>query len=468
MIPVIALVGRPNVGKSTLFNVITKTRDALVYDMPGVTRDRKYGDADFEDKPFIVIDTGGLTNEDEGIDSYMADQSILAIEEADVVFFMVDGRAGITSDDQYIAGLLRSRGKPTYLVVNKTDGIQEETACADFYELGFSEPLAIAASHKRGIGALLEYAVAPLLEAEEANADIRNEAVKGIKFALIGKPNVGKSTLTNRMIGEERVVVYDHPGTTRDSTYIPFQRGEQDYTIIDTAGVRRKSRVSEVLEKFSIVKTLQAIRDAHVVVIVVDAHDGLTEQDVSIVGFALHAGRALVIAINKWDGMSDYEKDQIKTEIKRKLVFVTEFADIHFISALHGTNVGHLFKSIRMAYESANKKISTQDLTAVMKIAMQDHNPPVSGKHRIKPKFVHMGGHNPPIIVIHGNQVDKLPVSYQRYLMNFFREAFKLVGTPIKLELKNSDNPFKDRKKPEKLRPEHQRKKERYAKKMKR
>ncbi len=468
MIPVIALVGRPNVGKSTLFNVITKTRDALVYDMPGVTRDRKYGDAEFEDKPFIVIDTGGLTDEDEGIDSYMADQSILAIEEADVVFFMVDGRAGITSDDQYVAGLLRSRGKPTYLVVNKTDGIQEETACADFYELGFSEPMPIAASHKRGIGALLEYAVEPLLDAEEVNADIRNEAVKGIKFALIGKPNVGKSTLTNRMIGEDRVVVYDLPGTTRDSTYIPFQRGEQDYTIIDTAGVRRKSRVSEVLEKFSIVKTLQAIRDAHVVVIVVDAHDGLTEQDVSIVGFALHAGRALVIAINKWDGMSDYERDQIKTEIKRKLVFVTEFADIHFISALHGTNVGHLFKSIRLAYESANKKISTQDLTAVMKIAMEDHNPPVSGKHRIKPKFVHMGGHNPPIIVIHGNQVDKLPVSYQRYLMNFFREAFKLVGTPIKLELKNSDNPFKDRKKPEKLRAEHQRKKERYAKKMKR
>ncbi|MDA7742285.1 ribosome biogenesis GTPase Der [Francisellaceae bacterium] len=468
MIPVIALVGRPNVGKSTLFNVITKTRDALVFDMPGVTRDRKYGDAEIEDKPFIVIDTGGLTDEDKGIDSYMAGQSILAIEEADVVFFMVDGRSGITSDDQYIAGLLRSRGKPTYLVVNKTDGLQEEIACADFYELGFSEPMPIAASHKRGVYALLEQTVLPMLEAAEVEALEANEDVKGIKFALIGKPNVGKSTLTNRMIGEERVVVYDLPGTTRDSIYIPFEREGQDYTIIDTAGVRRRSRVNETLEKFSVVKTLQAIRDADVVVIVVDAQEGLTEQDVSIVGFALHAGRALVIAINKWDGMSEYDRDTVKSDVKRKLIFVTEFAEIHFISALHGTNVGHLFKSIKEAYRSATKKINTQDLTTAMKIAIQDHAPPVSGKARIKPKYAHMGGHRPPVIVIHGNQVEKLSNAYQRYLMNFFREAFELVGTPIRLELKSSDNPFKDQKIKPKLRPEQERKRERFTKKMKR
>jgi GTPase len=466
MIPVIALVGRPNVGKSTLFNVITKSRDALVYDMPGVTRDRKYGDAEYGDHPFIVIDTGGLTDDDSGIDSYMAEQSALAIDEADVVYFLVDGRAGLTPDDLFISRMLRSRGKPTHLVVNKTDGIQEETACADFYELGLSLPIPIAASHKRGVQALLEETLLPIFEEYEANN--KSEISKGIKFALIGKPNVGKSTLTNRILGEERVVVYDMPGTTRDSIYIPFERNNSDYTIIDTAGVRRKSRVNDVLEKFSVVKTLQAIKDSHVVVIVIDARDGLTEQDVSIVGFALHAGRSLVLAINKWDGMSSEDKEHVKSEVKRKLVFITDFADIHFISALHGTNVGHLFSSISEAYESATKKISTTEITAAMKLAMQEHQPPMSGKHRIKPKFAHIGGHNPPVIVIHGNQVDKLSMAYQRYLINFFREAFKLVGTPIKLELSCSDNPFKDRKNTPKLRPEQERKKERYANKMKR
>ena len=466
MIPVVALVGRPNVGKSTLFNVITKSRDALVYDMPGVTRDRKYGDAEFNGHPIIVIDTGGLTDDDDGIDSYMADQSIQAINEADIVLFLVDGRSGLTSDDVYISKMLRKREKATYLVVNKTDGIQEESACSEFYELGIATPIPIAASHKRGVQSLLSDCLSPLVDLESESEEI--EQYKGIKFALVGKPNVGKSTLTNRILGEDRVVVYDMPGTTRDSVYIPFQREEEDYTIIDTAGVRRKSKVNDTLEKFSIVKTLQAIQNSHVVVIVVDARDGLTEQDVTIIGYALHSGRSLVIAINKWDGMNYEDKDRIKSEIKRKLVFVNEFVDIHFISALHGTNVGHLFSSISAAYKSATKAISTTDITSAMKLALQEHQPPVIGKYRIKPKFAHIGGHAPPVIVIHGNQVDKLPLSYQRYLIKFFRQAFELVGTPIKLELSSSLNPFKHQKQSPKLRPEQERKQERYTKKMSR
>ncbi len=442
MLPVIAIVGRPNVGKSTLFNAITKSRTALVYDMPGVTRDRQYGEAIFDDRPFIVIDTGGLSGDDIEIDEHMAHQSIQAIEEADQVYFVVDGKGGLTSADEYIASLLRVRNKKVTIVVNKVDGIQEESALSDFYQLGLGEPIPVSASHRKGVNYLLETTLSDCLVEVDENA----VTPKGIKFALIGKPNVGKSTLTNRMIGDDRVVVYDQPGTTRDSIYIPFKRFDKDYTIIDTAGVRRKSKVGETLEKFSIVKTLQAIRDAHVVVIVVDARDSLTDQDLHLIGFAIHSGRAIVVAINKWDGMRAIDKEEVKKQVDRRMQFVRDFAEIHYISALHGTNVGHIFESIDAAYDSSNKKLTTTDLTNALKIAMEENQPPMSGRFRIKPKYAHLGGHNPPVIVIHGTQVDKLPSNYQKYLTKFFREAFKLVGTPISLELKSTSNPFEGKK----------------------
>ncbi|WP_119343051.1 ribosome biogenesis GTPase Der [Facilibium subflavum] len=451
MTPVIAIVGRPNVGKSTLFNVLTHTRDALVYDMPGVTRDRQYAQAQFEDKAYILIDTGGLSDDDQGIDSFMAGQSLLAIQEADLVYFIVDAQSGLTAGDDYIADVLRSRGKPSVLVVNKTDGLQEEVALSDFYQLGFDAVYPISASHRRGVTTLLEDTLLPLYEDDADISDsqaVMQQANKhGIHFALIGRPNVGKSTLTNRMLGEERVVVYDMPGTTIDSVYIPFCRHEDDYTIIDTAGIRRRGRVKEVLEKFSVVKTLQAIKDAHVVIALIDAKEGLTDQDLHLIGFALNAGRGLVIAVNKWDGMSQSNKEALKQDIKRRMAFLKDYVDIHFISALHGTNVGHLFDSIQAAYQSANKKISTPQLTQVLKLATQEHQPPISGKSRIKLKYAHMGGHNPPVIVVHGNQVEKLPGAYKRYLENFFREAFEFVGTPIRFEFKQSDNPYEPQKK---------------------
>ncbi|MCF6807056.1 ribosome biogenesis GTPase Der [Thiotrichales bacterium 19S9-12] len=446
MSKVIALVGRPNVGKSTLFNALTKSRDALVYDMPGVTRDRQYGQVTFQEQTFIVIDTGGLFYGDEGIDEPMAEQALLAVEEADIVYFLVDGRSGLNASDQAIADLLRAKNKSIYLVVNKIDGLEETSAIADFYTLGFPEIKAIAASHRRGVTQLLEDTLSPYIEPQALHDENwLSEKTKGIRFALIGRPNVGKSTLTNRMLGEDRVVVYDMPGTTRDSIYIPFSRYDQDYTVIDTAGLRRKGRVKQTLEKFSVVKTLQAIKDAHVAVIVVDAKEGLTDQDLHMVGFAVYSGRAIVIAVNKWDGLTDKKRLDVREAIKRKLDFVSEYADIHFISALHGTNVGHLFESIYSAYESAFKEIPTTQLTEVLKLAVTEHQPPLVGRYRIKPKYAHMGGHNPPRIIIHGNLVDKLSKSYQRYLMSYFREAFSLSGTPINLELKPAENPFKDK-----------------------
>lgn len=451
MVPVVAIIGRPNVGKSTLFNVLTRTRDALVYDMPGVTRDRQYAEASFDDKPYIIIDTGGLSDDDKGIDGSMAEQSILAIQEAELVYFVVDARAGLTVGDEYIAKLLRTRGKTSILAVNKTDGMQEETAVSEFYQIGFEHIYPIAASHRRGVAHLLEETLLPLYEKAQEITDsthAQDEANRrGICFALIGRPNVGKSTLTNRMLGEDRVVVYDMPGTTIDSVYIPFSRNDQDYTIIDTAGIRRRGKVTEVLEKFSVVTTLKAIKDANVVIALIDAKEGLTDQDLHLMGFALNAGRALVIAVNKWDGMNHVDKEVLKLEIKRRMVFLKDYVSIHFISALYGTNVGHLFESVQAADESANKRISTPKLTQVLKLATQDHAPPMIGKSRIKLKYAHMGGHNPPIIVVHGNQVEKLSRDYKRYLEEFFREAFEFVGTPIRFEFKQSDNPFEPKRK---------------------
>ncbi|MFZ9035775.1 MAG: ribosome biogenesis GTPase Der [Francisellaceae bacterium] len=450
MTPVIAIVGRSNVGKSTLFNALTKTRDALVFDLPGVTRDRQYGQAKYDELNYIVIDTGGILDNDTGIDSHMAEQSLLAIDEADMVYFMVDAQSGLTPADEYIAGVLRTRGKPSVLVVNKTDGLEENAAMADFYALGFEHIIPIAAAHRRGISLLVEQTLLPLLQqhAIKDSSHAEDEANKrGIRFALIGRPNVGKSTLTNRILGEERVVVYDMPGTTIDSIYLPFSRLDDDYTIIDTAGIRRRGKVKEVLEKFSVVKTLQAIKDAHVIITIIDAREGLTDQDMHLIGFAINAGRSMVIAVNKWDGMNQSDKEKVKADIKRRLFFLSDYVDIHFISALHGTNVGHLFDSVKEAYASAMRRIATPELTRVLKMASGEHPAPISGKSRIKLKYAHMGGHNPPIIVIHGNQVSKLPGSYKRYLENFFRDAFSFRGTPIRFEFKEPDNPFEPVKK---------------------
>jgi GTP-binding protein len=455
MLPVVALVGRPNVGKSTLFNRLTNTRDALVADFPGLTRDRKYGPAKFENRGFIVVDTGGITGDEEGIDAAMAEQSLLAIDEADVVLFLVDARAGLTPDDMGIAEHLRKQDKAMYLVANKVDGIDGDSETADFFKLGFAEVLQIAAAHGRGISQMMTHVLTPLEKAfpdmqiveeerdeeEDADAKLARLQASPIKLAIVGKPNVGKSTLINRILGEERVVVYDQPGTTRDSIFIPMQRDDREYILIDTAGVRKRKKVSETVEKFSIVKTLQAIEESNVVLLVIDAREGVTDQDLSLLGFVLNSGRSLVLAVNKWDGLETHMKESIKRELDRRLGFV-DFARLHFISALHGTGVGHLFESVQEAYNSATVRITTSVLTQIMEMAQNDHNPPLIHGRRVKMKYAHAGGYNPPVIVIHGNQLKDLPDSYKRYLMNYYRKALKTMGTPIRVEFKEGANPF--------------------------
>ncbi|MEC7482759.1 ribosome biogenesis GTPase Der [Alteromonas macleodii] len=459
MLPVVALVGRPNVGKSTLFNRLTNTRDALVADYPGLTRDRKYGQAKFEKRQFIVVDTGGITGDEEGIDAEMAQQSLLAIEEADVVLFLVDARAGMLPADQGIADHLRRINKKVFVVANKVDGIDGDSESAEFYSLGLGDIKQIAAAHGRGVSQLLQDALKPLESdfpdmeivdeepEEEEDAETQRQRLQElpIKLAIVGKPNVGKSTLTNRILGEERVVVYDMPGTTRDSVYIPMERDEREYILIDTAGVRKRKKISEAVEKFSIVKTLQAIEEANVVLLVIDAREGITDQDLSLLGFVLNSGRSLVVAVNKWDGLSTDVKDDIKREMDRRLGFI-DFARIHFISALHGSGVGNLFESVQEAYMSATKRINTALLTQIMEMAQDDHQPPLVRGRRVKMKYAHAGGYNPPVIVIHGNQVDDLPSSYKRFLMNYFRKALEIMGTPIKIEFREGNNPFEGKK----------------------
>lgn len=460
MVPVIALVGRPNVGKSTLFNRLTKTRDAIVAEYAGLTRDRQYGEARWQGRTYIVIDTGGISGDEEGIDAKMAEQSLQAIEEADAVLFMVDSRAGMTAADQMIAEHLRKRNKRSFLIANKVDTVDPEIARAEFSPLGLGDALPIAAAHGRGIQAMLEAALGifprdnvredELAEAGEEAGDaaprVPGPSEKdGIKIAIIGRPNVGKSTLVNRMLGEERVIVYDQAGTTRDSIYIPFERGEEKYTLIDTAGVRRRGKIFEAVEKFSVVKTLQAIQDANVVIFVMDAREGVVEHDLNLLGFVLETGRALVIALNKWDGMEPSERDYVKTELERRLFFVN-YADIHFISALHGTGVGHLYKSVQAAFASAVTRWPTNRLTQILEDAVQEHQPPLVNGRRIKLRYAHLGGANPPLIVIHGNQVDAVPKSYSRYLENTYRRVLKLVGTPIRIEYKGGDNPYEGKK----------------------
>ncbi|NKB32244.1 MAG: ribosome biogenesis GTPase Der [Pseudomonadales bacterium] len=438
MRPVIALVGRPNVGKSTLFNRLTKSRDAIVANMPGLTRDRQYGEGEHGGKSFIVIDTGGITGYEEGIDFEMASQSLQAIDEATVSLFLVDAKDGLTPDDEKIVEYLRKNDKNSLLVVNKVDGLDPDQASAEFYSLGMSVVFPITATQGRGINNLLEEA---LKEADEDEVEEDSEELSGIKIAIAGRPNVGKSTLVNRMLGEDRVVVFDQPGTTRDSVYIPFERRGKKYTLIDTAGIRKRGKTKETVEKFSVVKSLQAIQDANVVVLLIDAHDSIVEQDLHLLGYVIDSGRALVIAINKWDGMEDDQKDTIKSDIRRRFTFV-DFAAIHFISAMHGTGVGDLYKSIHKAHSSAKKKLSTNQLTKILERATLDHAPPIVNGRRIKLRYAHPGGQNPPTIVIHGKQTKKLPAHYSRYLEKTFRNVLKLEGTPVRIELRSDANPF--------------------------
>lgn len=440
MLPVIAIIGQPNVGKSTLFNRLTKTQDALVLDMPGVTRDRHYGEGKMGSKPYIVIDTGGITGEEQGIDAMMAGQSWQAIDEADIVIFLVDARAGVTRNDQFIASKLRSLRKPIYLVVNKIDGLDEDTVVADFYELGLGAISAIAASHGRGVTQLIAKVLANAQESDEPVGEN-----PGIKIAVVGRPNVGKSTLINRLLGEDRVVVYDKPGTTRDSIYIPMERDGKHYTLIDTAGVRRRKNIDEVIEKFSVVKTLQAIENCHVVIYLIDGQETLTDQDLNLLSFVIESGRSLVIAVNKWDNLDEYQRFIVKDEMDKSLRFV-DFARQLKISALHGTNVGHLFDYVLEAYDSATRILSTSRLTRILSKAVEGHQPPLVQGHRIKLRYAHAGGHLPPVIVIHGNQTENVPPTYQRYLATTFRKALNLIGTPIRFTFKTSENPYAGRK----------------------
>ncbi len=573
---VVALVGCPNVGKSTLFNRLTKTRDALVADFPGLTRDRKYGRALYDGREYIVIDTGGIAEDAEqpsDLTQRMTSQALLAIDECDLVLFMVDARAGILPGDYSVADYIRKSGKPCAIVANKVDGMDQDIAGTDFYALGLGEVYQTAVVHGRGVNILLDEVIAPVLreegplesdipdtqeyeesddlgedefglsemaksahnkamlrgelETEDDDAepvaqdDLANAALnelleeqaeavaaklrepdseweqgfefldnvpvdytgggydwhafreaqrthaKGemteaekaqaaestktpfadlpIKFALVGKPNVGKSTLTNRMLGEERVVVADMPGTTRDSIYIPLERNGQKYIVIDTAGVRKRRKVNEAIEKFSIVKTLKAIEDCNVAILVIDAREHITDQDLSLLSFILDSGRSLVIAVNKWDGLTTEFKDEIKKELDLRLGFV-DFARVHFISALHGTGVGNLFDSINEAYESATRRNSSSTLNRVLQAATQEHEPPVSGGRRIKLKYAHAGGYNPPRIIIHGNKVSKMPDSYKRYLINCYRKSLGIMGSPIILEFKEGENPYANQK----------------------
>ncbi len=447
MKPVIALVGRPNVGKSTLFNRLTRSRDALVADHSGLTRDRIYGTAKADDCEFILIDTGGLTEHSDSMSDLMRQQAQLAIDEADLIFFLVDGRSGLTAADETVSQQLRNVGKPILLLINKTEGEQREMVAAEFYALGMGEPQVISATQGRGIAELMDKlkvelpAVIPFESEDEDEPDDDT-----IRLAVLGRPNVGKSTLINRIMGEERVVAFDEPGTTRDSIHIPFEKDDTKYILIDTAGIRRRSKVSEMLEKFSIVKTLQALEDANVVLLVIDAHQGIVEQDLHLAGLIIDRGRAVVIAVNKWDGLEQSEREWVTSNIERRLPFLN-FANTHFISALHGSGVGLLFKSVKQAYASAMSKIPTPRLTRVLEDAVAEHQPPLVHGRRIKFRYAHLGGKNPPRIIIHGNQTDSTPNSYRRYLENTFRDVLKLHGTPIRIEFKQGDNPFKGRKK---------------------
>lgn len=445
MKPVIALVGRPNVGKSTLFNKLTRTQDALVADMPGLTRDRQYGDGRVGEWPYLVIDTGGLSGEEDSLDAKMADQTLEAVREADLVIFMVDGRAGLNPVDEDIADLLRREAGPVLLCVNKIDGVGEDKALLDFYALGFAATTGIAASHNRGINSLVDEAAEVLgidVELlEESEQDSEKERNKDIRIAFVGRPNVGKSTLINRLIGEQRVIAYDQPGTTRDAVAIPFERAGKQYKLVDTAGVRKRGKISEKVEIFSVIKTLQAIDRCNVCVALIDAEDGVTDQDLHLLGYSIEKGRALIVAINKWDALDSEQREALRESLERRVEFL-RFTKIHFISALHGSGVGDVFKSINKAYASAFMDMPTPKLTRLLEVAIEQHQPPLVNGRRIKLRYAHQGGVNPPIIIVHGKQAEKVPTSYQRYLMNYFTKTLRMFGTPLRIEFKQGENPF--------------------------
>lgn len=476
--PVIAIVGRPNVGKSTLFNVLTKSNDALVYDKPGVTRDRIFGHGRLhaEQQDYIVIDTGGINGDERGIDAAMAEQALKAAEESDIIFWLVDARAGLTPIDEVIGDQLRSLNKHIYIVANKIDGLNPDMALAEFYALGMGDIYPVAAAHKRGVTGLLEsvFEQCELFnhqesqdieeqselfdnneldlseisldeltdeELEKLHQSKRKPLDKTIKVAVIGRPNVGKSTLINRLLGEERVVVYDQPGTTIDSIYIPFKRRDRDYVLIDTAGVRKKGRITEVIEKFSIVKTLKAIKEANVIVLLVDSTEQLVEQDLHLLSYAKEQGRSLIIACNKWDGLEEEHKEDVKRELDRRLGFV-DYAKRFFISAKYGSSVGLLWESINACFDSVAEDHSTSHLTSILEHAVNAHQPPLVRGRRVKLRYAHLGSNYPFTIVIHGKQTESLAPSYKRYLANFFLEKLKLVGTPVLLTFKTDDNPY--------------------------
>ncbi|HTN67250.1 MAG TPA: ribosome biogenesis GTPase Der [Burkholderiaceae bacterium] len=443
MKPVIALVGRPNVGKSTLFNRLTRSRDALVADLPGLTRDRHYGHGRIGERPFLVIDTGGFEPvAKDGILHEMAKQTRQAVAEADVVVFIVDGRQGLTPHDKTITDFLRKAGRPVMLVVNKSEGMKYTTVAADFYELGLGDPYVISAAHGDGVMDLVDEALDLALAGAQAVVDEPVSAAgQGVKIAIVGRPNVGKSTLVNTLLGEERVIAFDMPGTTRDSIEISFERGAQQYTLIDTAGIRRRGKVFEAIEKFSVVKTLQSISEANVVILLLDAQQDISEQDAHIAGFILETGRALVVAVNKWDGLTSVERDEIKIDLERKLDFL-HFAKFHFISALKGTGVGPLMKSVDAAYAAAMADLTTPKLTRALIEAVERQEPRRKGSIRPKLRYAHQGGKNPPIVVIHGNALEAIDENYKRYLEKHFRDVFSLIGTPMRIELRTGKNPY--------------------------
>ncbi|MGA9854712.1 MAG: ribosome biogenesis GTPase Der [Gammaproteobacteria bacterium] len=442
MLPVIALVGRPNVGKSTLFNLLTRSRDALVADVPGLTRDRQYGFGKLGPRPYVVVDTGGLDGTDVGLMGQMAKQTLKAFAESHAVILLVDGRVGLNAADQVIVQQLRRAGKPLYVAVNKTEGMPVDVVTGEFQSLGLGQPYAIAAAHGSGVETLIE----TVLEKMPADSDQQPEDDQRIHVAVIGRPNVGKSTLINRLLGEERLVTFDQPGTTRDSIFVPFERDSRAYTLIDTAGVRRRARISDKLEKFSIVKTLQAIDRAQVVIVLLDASEGITEQDASLLGLALDRGRALVLAVNKWDGLDRDQRNNVRRLMDLKLQFL-DFARVHFISALHGSGVGEVMDSVNRAHAAANREMSTPELTRVLETAVAQHQPPIVRGRRIRLRYAHQGGRNPPVIVIHGNQTEEVPDTYRRYLEGTFRKTFDLYGTPVRIEFRTGKNPYAERRK---------------------
>lgn len=479
MLPVLALIGRPNVGKSTLFNRLTRTRDALVGSMSGLTRDRQYGEGKIGSQAYIVVDTGGIQatwiknseqskSQEFNIDNLVASQSWKAIEEADAILFLVDARAGLTTSDIEIAQLLREHGKKPYLVVNKIDGLNTDEALTEFYTLGFGSPYPITAEHGTGVEELIEKILQDKFETTQINninSSVESDTSKDlnltepgsaelensqnaklkdsdrIKVAFIGRPNVGKSTLVNRILGEERVLAVDLPGTTRDSIFIDFERHNKKYTLIDTAGIRRKAKIQESIEQFSVIKALQAIAATDVVVMLIDARENIVDQDLWLLGFAIESGKALVIAVNKWDNLPPEQRTKVNDELERRLNFV-DFAKIHFISALHGTGVGNLFTSINHAYESASRKLDTPELTRILQKIVETHQPPLINGRRIKMRYAHAGGRKPPLIIIHGNQLKSVSLDYRRYLERSFRKALNLSGTPIRIEFKTSENPY--------------------------